>query len=306
MTRRHILFGVFLGLIAFPIALMVEVPQRILSLWAPGTFPIKPDVVVEGEALSVTVVTWNVLCSFCAKDGYDDWSARLPRIQRALHEMDADLIAAQELFTDDQVAAIAGKTYGVVRPLPGYADSTIFYRKGRLKPRATGAIWMSPSPQRPMSWGWHPWTFPRLAAWAVMDTDAGPPLLVVSTHLDSDPKNHRPSRQILQQVVAPLAETMPVIIAGDFNQSVDEADLTPLIEAASIAQEADFVGQLDGAAHTRRELLPAHRIDQIWLGGPGRITVARWTHHAPVDGSPSTRPSDHPAIYTEATFYPSD
>lgn len=263
----------------------------------------------------ITVLSLNVLCSFCGKEGYDDWPARRPHLRALIADPGADVIALQEVSSLAVLADLLGEDLGqqhTIVAAEGYTDSVLLFRRDRFHAEDTGEVWLSLAPTLPFSWGWQPLAFPRLAVWArLRDRQSGQALLVVSTHLDNNPRNKSGGAEILGERFAPLAAHLPVLLLGDLNLQEGDARLdtlrgATLADAASLAQTSVQEGALEGALHTRRELRPDHRIDHVLVGAPATQTlqVSRWRHLAPVYGDPPRRPSDHPAVVATIALSP--
>ena len=326
VTRRS---RVLLLLLALPILLLLllwgQAPQRV-ALWLgasragrpPPASP--PACAAPCAPAELTVASLNVMCSFCAKEGYDDWATRLPHLRALLRATDADVIGVQELVGEATVSALlAGdglaEEYGVIAA-PGlggvYADSALLYRRARLVVEVEGEIWLGPSPRLPLSWGWSPARFPRLAVWAQLrDRQSGQALLLVTTHLDNDARNRERGAALVGETFAPLAEDRAVVLLGDLNTRRGDARFTAVTrgaledaEALAGAGATRVEGTLSEALHTRRELRPDRRIDHVLLGSPGAVEVLGWRHLAPVYGEPPRRPSDHPAVAARVRLLP--
>jgi endonuclease/exonuclease/phosphatase family metal-dependent hydrolase len=304
-VRRRLLAALIAVLIATAL-IGLRAGPRLLALLTPADAPAPAAVqVTTSPGPGLTVATLNVLCSFCAKTGYDAWSHRLPELADALAAHRPDLIALQEIARWSELEALAGETYSVLAH-PLWPDSAILYRTERLGLLESGQVWLSPTPTLPLSRSWAV-GMPRLVQWAILrDRKTGGDLLFASTHLDGDVRNKDASAALIARTFPPLAAALPVILAGDLNTAASDARLDilrgGLSDAEGRAAEVTALGTIEGIAHTRRELRPELRIDHILLSDHWR--VRRFTHHAPTYGSPPRRPSDHPLIVAEITLSP--
>ena len=306
---RRLLRRLVVGLLAAVLVLLLQLPQRAArsaGLLAPGRLPPPASCRAPCAQTTVTVATLNVLCSFCGKEGYDGWPARAPHLRALLDGVSADIVALQEVSRRAHAEAILGPGYVIVAPR-GYTDALIGYRQARFAEESSGAWWLSPTPDIPLSWGWQRLAFPRVATWAVLrERTSGQPITVVTTHLDNNAPNKEGGASLLGTRLPPLADVGPLVFLGDFNTRAREERFTrlrgDLVEVESIAESMEQHGTLEGVPHTRRELSPRHRIDHILVGGPQGVTVEGWQHLAPVYGDPQRRPSDHPAITATITI----
>lgn len=300
--RRRLLFAalVVAGLIG------LRGGPRLLSLVTPGVLPAAgPVQAAVAPGADLTIATLNVLCSFCAKTGYEGWSQRLPELSAALTAHQPDLVALQEVARRSELEALAGEAFtALAHPL--WPDSAILYRTERFELRDSGQVWLSPTPTLPLSRGWAI-GMPRLVQWAILrDRQTGGDLLFASAHLDGDHENKDASARLIAATFSPLAEQLPVIFAGDLNTAASEARLDVLRSALSDAEEqaaeTTHLGVIEGIDHTRRELRPELRIDHILLSA--HWAVRAFVHHAPTYGAPPRRPSDHPLIVAKIASRP--
>lgn len=291
-------------------ALWGQLPQRLLA-WSghppPGRPPAAAACAPHCEIPPTTVMTLNVLCGFCGKDGYDDWPTRLPHLRALIAAHAPDLIGLQEVADMDDARDLLGDEYEIVAT-QRYTDALLGVRRARFSVEDAGTLWLSPTPEIPLSWGWSPLALPRMLTWArLRDAQTGAPLLLATTHIDNNRPNKDNGAALVGRAMDGLAEQLPVILTGDFNTHDREPRFATIqgslqnISAISLG-EMQQLGTLDGIPHTRRELKPDRRIDHILVGTPGTVAVSGWTHHAPAYGDPPRRPSDHPAIIATVQF----
>jgi endonuclease/exonuclease/phosphatase family metal-dependent hydrolase len=313
---RRLGLAVIVTIMAAVGALWMQLPQRAARLTGrtdPGRLPSTARCEAPCGPSTVTVMTLNVLCRFCAKEGYDEWSVRLPQLQALITRHSPDLIGLQEVADiDDAVALLEGGGYRISSARWGgehYTDALLAFQEDRMALIDEGALWLSPTPELPLSWGWRPLAFPRLVAWAQLrDRDSGLPILLATTHLDNNRPNKDRGAALIGEQIVPLAAGVPLILTGDLNTHAREdrfpTILGPLTEVSTVAAETQLLGVRTGVPHTRRELQPDRRIDHILVGSPGDVSVSRWIHDAPVYGDPLRRPSDHPAVLATITLGP--
>lgn len=265
-----------------------------------------------------SVMTFNVLCSFCGgEEPYDSWSERLAYFDDLLTRHDPDLIGLQELSFEDEVGELLALRpgYGAVyyrAEESGYAypDATLLYRSSRFEPLDGGAYWLSPTPDVPSSQGFSPdQGVPRLVVWATLrDRASGRSLYAATTHFDNNPPCQERSAPLVLERTAPWAAAMPAVVVGDFNsQPADEAyriltegggDELHLVNAQDLAET--------WSVDTNQTPIPDYpldqRIDHIFVAGPGAAwSVARWTVDLHVYGALDRYPSDHRAMVAVMT-----
>ncbi len=162
----------------------------------------------------LTVMSYNVQCALCNVDR--PWPGRLAEFTHVIAHHMPDIIAAQELIIPldaEHFRLALPRPAGVAEPVYESlcrvnCDSTIYYRKDRLRSVASGAVWLS-------SWPY------RYAAWAVFEELAGGArFLLVNAHFDNHQPNQSRSAKILKGALADwLQAGLPMIVAGDFNSS---------------------------------------------------------------------------------------
>lgn len=260
-----------------------------------------------------TVLTFNVLCSFCDTANYDPWADRLDAFDDVLARHAPDLFGLQELFTAAQVQEVADRVPGYGRVyfhdpagqrLVDYPDATLFYRESLFELVESGAYWLSDTPDTAWSFGWANAQFWRLVAWArLRHKPSGRELYAATVHVDNNHPNQDRSAPLLLARTAAPAATLPVILMGDFNSD------------PSTSAYATLVGGVDGQGFklqdawslaAQRELLhnqsstpayaPEERIDHVFLGGPSPWKVERWRVDLYRYGAQQRYPSDHFAI----------
>jgi len=307
-------FALIFAACALVFFVWIDGPQRglVAALNAPmgrQPSPVSSTCASPCQSPPIGVRSFNVLCSFCGKEGYDDWDARVPHLQDTIFRHNPDLIGLQELVGSDEVADIFGANspYTMVAWSVGdwiYADSALFYRTARFKALDSGEIWASKKPMLPLSRAWTP-SFPRLIQWVLLeDFSSGATFLFANTHLDNNGENKPPAAALFGDSIPSMAAHVPVIATGDFNTHVNEARFSTirgvLLDAFSLVDEVTLSGQHAGLDFTRPELFPDRRIDHILVSDG--VFVRGVEHAAPVYGTPLRRPSDHPTIYAEVVL----
>lgn len=262
----------------------------------------------------LTVMTFNVLCSFCNTREFDPWEERLAYFGDIFARHDADLIGIQELTPlNREVAAIAALLPGYesvyYAPATGsaYPDATIFYRSERFALVDHGSYWLSPTPDVPLSIGFVRAQLPRLVYWArLRDLAAGGrEIFFATTHFDNNRPSQDLSAPLLQERTAPFVADHPVIVVGDFNSRPPSTAYATLTTDAS--RGFVFTNAFDLADWrlvTNQEPAPAYdlddRIDHIFLAGDDvGWEVDDWVVDLTVYGALDRYPSDHfPVVAT--------
>jgi endonuclease/exonuclease/phosphatase family metal-dependent hydrolase len=172
------------------------------------------------------VMTFNVMCSSCAPEGFEDWEERVPYTGDTVRRHDPDLIGFQELFNGEEVAQIEAElpdytTIWFAAADPGdldYADATIAYRSSMFAEVEHGFYWLSPTPDTPYSNGFASPQLPRLVVWARLRALAEDHEFVfATTHFDNNSPSQELSAPLVLERTAALADELPVIMVGDFN-----------------------------------------------------------------------------------------
>ncbi|MBM65335.1 MAG: hypothetical protein CMH55_03770, partial [Myxococcales bacterium] len=190
----------------------------------------------EPTSFDLSVMTYNVLCSFCpglGADQHDPWADRAPLLRDLFAEYDLDLIGAQELtytapgaHNSDEVRDLAGETYEAIYyenpQLMDYPDATLLYRASRFTEHDRGFFWLSSTPDVPLSADFDPdGQFARVVAWAELeDLESGEHFIFVTTHFDNNSPSQTLSAPLFLSRLQPLANRLPLVITGDFNSNL--------------------------------------------------------------------------------------
>ena len=271
-------------------------PQRCLGLAVADLGRRPPDHPPAGDGGSFRVLSWNILCSLCRKEGYDDWATRAPQLRAVLEGYDPDVAAILELVTTGDSEDLLGPAspWVAVSASPVYADATILYKKDAYTLIDHGAWWLSPTPTSPLGWAWVPWSMPRLVLWAELEGPGGR-FVFGATHVDAARGNQAPAAAL-------LAAYPEMMLAGDLNLRASDPVFDALragrSDAAAIAEATVVTGAIGGLPNTRREIAPEHAIDHVLV--PTGTVVTRFEHSAPTYGG--RRPSDHPVIVADVVL----
>ncbi len=289
-----------------------------------------PSDALTADPKQLTVMTFNVMCSFCKNSEFpqwqQEWKVRLPMTKQTIARHDPDLIGVQELsrlvsetheiddltqpeniygevsyhFNANDAMTDLGKAFE-----QDYPDATILYRKTRFDVLAQGQFWLSPTPDTAFSFGFakNGGSFFRLVVWAKLhDKVANRDMYFATTHFDNNSPSQELSAPLALQRFEPKAKELPVIFIGDFNS-------TPANKAYVILNKGvdgkgfSFANAFDLAKNwsitTNRQPVPAYdltqRIDHFWLAGAEFsvpwFKVDLWGY-----GANMQKPSDHDAM----------
>jgi endonuclease/exonuclease/phosphatase family metal-dependent hydrolase len=231
--------------------------------------------VFAAEPPALEVATFNIRYNNPA-DGPNAWPNR--------RELAAGIFEANGIDVAGLQEALIGQVRDLEQALPNFArlgvgrddgkeageHNPIFYRKDRLEPESSGTFWLSATPEKPGSVGWDG-ACPRIATWAVFhDRVTGGRFLFVNTHLDHRGKRARlEASKLLVRRIATLGATLPVILTGDFNASVSDPELAPLL--TSTATPLHVSGEENSPTETFNgfEARPERTVIDYILVGPG-------------------------------------
>lgn len=263
----------------------------------------------------LTVMTFNVLCSFCDTRNYDPWEERLPYFGDIFARHDPDLIGLQELTpffdeVDEILAQAPGREAIYYAPPVGltYPDAMILYRASRFTLLEHGEYWLSPTPEVPLSIGFVAAQLPRLVVWArLYDIEADREIFFATSHFDNNSPSQERSAPLLQERTAPFVEDHPVIVVGDFNSRPPSTAYGILTDDASRGFAfQDTFDLAEWRLVSNQTPLPPYdinaRIDHIFVAGDGiKWSVGDWAADLTVYGALQRYPSDHfPIVATVA------
>lgn len=281
--------------------------------------------VVPSDPHVLTLMTYNVMCSFCINSDHpawpQDWATRVPMLRDTIARYDPDLIGLQELFNlspeDDQIGDLTkpediyGAVYYIKKPtdqidplgnsFDSFPDATILYRKSRFEVLKSGALWLSPTPEIAFSNGFATGgQFPRLVVWAQLrDKILDRTLTFASTHFDNNTPSQKMSAPLVLSYFEPMAAKEPVLFVGDFNsQPADEAyvimDKGVDGKGFRFHNAYDLAPSITVASNRDPKPTPnpADRIDHFWLAG-AVFTVEAWIWDFHEYGAEKMWPSDH-------------
>lgn len=221
---------------------------------------------------AISVISFNIRVGG-APDGINSWENRKPATIAMIEDQKPDFLTIQEGMEDQmryieqsciaeyQVIGIAPDSHGTKGE-----HMTMFYRKDRFECLDWGTFWLSDTPDK-FSTGWDG-AYPRTATWAKMKIrQSGEIFFIVNTHLDHVGVTAREKglELILSQVEEMNKEKLPVVITGDFNCTVENSELQPII--ASMSNSRTQACRKDSKASFNDWGRSASNIDFIWYKG---------------------------------------
>lgn len=296
--------------------MIIRIRLRTLAIAAIFFLSLSITLRAEEPKTRVTVMTFNVLCSFCDRTNYDPWEERLDYFADIIHRHKPDLIGTQEISKESEVTDISGVIpeydFFYYKDAPGpkaraYPDQTIYYLRERFELVASGTYWLSATPDEPWTKGWAKVQFWRLVGWVhLREKSTGRDLYFSNTHFDNNVPNQKMSAPLQLERVAPWAAKMPAIVVGDFNSKPDSEAYATLVSGTPVKLQNtyDLTDNHERLANKEPapELDPNARIDHIWVAGERDYKVSQWSVDLHVYGSQDRFPSDHRALSATIEF----
>lgn len=224
----------------------------------------------ESELTNLQVLSFNIRYDN-SEDGDQQWGYRKEAIGELLESNHPHLIGAQEVLhhqLEDLQALLPQYRYiGVGRDDGKEAGeyAPIFYDTERMELLESGHFWLSETPDQP-SIGWDA-ACPRIVTWALLyDKVARRDVACFNLHLDhAGEVARKESLELLRQKAKPyLSAGIPLLMMGDFNTTLDEAQLAKLglsdsYQVSEVKEGPDWTFHDFG----RLPLEERHRIDYI-------------------------------------------
>ena len=246
----------------------------------------------------VTVMTYNIKVDVPHEE-ISSWARRRDAVNAVVEFYDPDVFCAQEALPHQitdlaRMTQYASVAYGRDDGRGEGEHAAIFYRADRFDVLKRGSFWLSETPDEP-SYGWQS-RHRRMATWAELaDSAADTRFLVVCTHLDHEFQEARTNGgAVLLARIARIADGLPVILAGDFNENPDgpavQAVLREFRDSRAVSDRPAVGpdGTFNGFEITN--VAPADRIDYIFVKGDTSVIRQGNLVTVTPDG---TLPSDH-------------
>ena len=260
----------------------------------------------------VRILTWNIWWRF------GPWERRQPAITATLAQIDADIIALQEVWSDEtsNLAAELAAELGYHHVFASGADyqgfglgNAVLSRWPIVRHESTILLGQEKTGEGP------------LALFAEVDGPRGR-LPIFSNYLnwlfDHSHIRQRQVSEIARFVDRVCPKTFPPIVCGDYNSEPASEEIRMLTGLTTCPVEGLFFHDAWGVAgdggpgytwdnanpYVRAKFQPNSRIDYILVGKPkargaGHIVDCRVTGNEPIDG---VWPSDHHAVMAELRY----
>jgi len=272
----------------------------------------------------VTVMTFNILCSFC-DSSYAPWEVRLDWFEDVFARHQPTLLGAQEVGNDEEVLEVVARLdaatgashdfryFGEGEELP-WPDSLVVWDTARYSLVEHGFFWLSPTPDEEWSTGFADGgQLPRVVTWAVLaEVVSEVEVLFVTTHFDNNSPSQELSAPLLVERVESLAGGRPVIVTGDFNSQTWDPAFVTLTEGNGFRLADTQPMAAQWSIETNLDPVPdydlAGRIDYIFLdrarAEDGGWVVSDWKVDMQAYGDELEFPSDHFAMSSTVQLVP--
>lgn len=195
----------------------------------------------------IKVMSFNIrLSPNDSFDGENSWANRKEAVIKMIKAEKPDIFGVQEAiyhqakYMEDNLPEYT--KYGVDREgglEKGEAEAcAVFFNKSKYKLLDKGTFWLSETPGTP-SKGWDAACF-RVVTWVRLQqkgTD-GKEIYFLNTHFDHIGKTARleSGKMIVDRIQNIVPDGVPVIVTGDFNSTIDDPALQPLIDNLKYAR----------------------------------------------------------------------
>ena len=267
-----------------------------------------------GELLTtrLRVVSWNLWWRFGPGE------ARAPAIRATLRELDADVVALQEVWGEPGGATFASQLADELGYHHAYAQRLdldgVHFGNAILSrwPIATTEVWPLPAPEDADE--------RRTLVLAEVEGPRGR-FQVFCTHLnwrfDHSEIRQRQVRFVCERIAECRPRDYPPILCGDLNAAPDSDEIRMLTgrsalpvpnlvfhDAWEVAGEGPGMTWSNDNPYARLDLEPARRIDYVLVGWPrahgaGHVTSCRVIGQDAIDG---VVPSDHYGVLAELRY----
>ncbi|HET7300584.1 MAG TPA: endonuclease/exonuclease/phosphatase family protein [Oleiagrimonas sp.] len=258
------------------------------------------------------VMTFNVRYP-SPDDGINVWPKRRDLMVQVIREQHPDILGTQELFTS-QGNYLAShlrhyKWFGLGRngnnkEVNDNEHMGVFYNTEHLRVINRGNFWLSDTPNVPGSISWGQ-LMPRMVTWAeFQDKATGKRFYYFDTHLPYRAKDEalriRGTKVILKRI-AKVPDSLPVILAGDFNSTPGKPTHALLTKVLKDARTSAPIQ--NGPAKTFHNFTgqPTERIDYIFYRGLEVKDVRTVTTH-----QGKVYPSDHFPVVADFSWKTSE
>ena len=172
------------------------------------------------------IMTFNIRYA-SSEDGVNIWEKRADAVGEIIQKSQASIVLLQEAlnFQLDYIQQYLGgwPRLGVGRDdgAGGGEHCAILYNPQKWQWSENGTFWLSETPNEPGSISWNS-SLPRICTWAKMRSQEYDfEVYVLNTHLDHKSAMARKnSAKLIKKFIENLSPEIPVILAGDFNESL--------------------------------------------------------------------------------------
>ena len=259
------------------------------------------------------VMSFNTMCDFCGKKGFDEFDKRKQSIKKIIQNSQAQLISLQEVRSEDQLnyffqdspqyKLLFWKGFFV-----SYPDPTLAINTDRFAILENGHFWLGPN-KGAFSIGWK-YALPRQVQWAKLrDKLTEQKFYFLGSHFDNRVENMLGSAQMVQDFIQD--KKIPIIFAADTNCTSDFEGYQKLVGKNFInsfdlhKESRNIANAQDGKAlcYLRKgKHFPACRVDHILFTGNSPWKVKNWFIDTYKGGELINYPSDHRPVTATFTY----
>lgn len=256
-------------------------------------------------------MSFNTMCDFCGRDGYDNFETRKKSIKKIIELENADLISLQEIRSGAQVEYFFSDkpNYELIffeNFFLSYPDPALAINKDKFKVKDKGYFWLGPNNGN-LSIGWK-YALPRQVQWVKVEIISNKQqIMFLGTHFDNRVENMIGSAHMVSSFIK--KQKIPVIFAGDTNCTVDFEGYAHLTNNILINSYDQFKEKRNIASASNSKNLcylrkgkkfPECRVDHILYSKNSPWNITNWNVNTYKNGNDLNFPSDHRPV--TATF----
>lgn len=184
-------------------------------------------------AQTYRIMTFNIRYA-SPNDGENIWEKRASSVGEIMQKSQASIILVQEAlnFQLDYIQQYLGgwPRLGVGRDdgAGGGEHCAILYDPREWQWLENDTFWLSETPNEPGSISWNS-SLPRICTWAKMRNRHNSEIYVFNTHFDHKSAIARKNAaRLIKKYIENLSPEIPVVLAGDFNESLHDKALKEL------------------------------------------------------------------------------
>lgn len=256
----------------------------------------------------IKVMSFNIrLSPNDSFDGENSWVNRKEAVIKMIETEKPDIFGVQEAiyhqakYMEEHLREYA--KYGVDREgglEKGEAEAcAVFYNTSKYTLVDKGTYWLSETPNKP-SKGWDAACF-RVVTWVLLKQKGagGKEICFMNTHFDHIGKTARleSGKMIVDKISEIVPTGVPVIITGDFNSTVEDPALQPLVDNLEYARTSSPITDSHGTFNAWGKNSSEGIIDHIFYKG-----LEQKKYRTVTDDYGVPYLSDHYAITFEAAI----